>query len=83
MTDDALAWALYRNGKLEEAKTAIDRALVHGTKDSRLLFHSGAIRVALGDRAQGKKLIETALAHNPKFDVDGAREASTLLATLR
>ncbi len=83
MTDDALAWALYRNGKLEDAKTAIDRALVHGTKDSRLLFHSGAIRIALGDTAQGKKLIETARARNPQFDIDGAKEAAALLATLR
>src|SRR5438445_241902 len=49
-TDDALAWALYRNGRFVEAKVAIDRARRHGTKDARLLFHEGAIDMALGHR---------------------------------
>jgi tetratricopeptide (TPR) repeat protein len=78
-TDDALAWALYRNGRTAEAKVAIDRALSNGTKDARLIFHSGAIRIALGDAALGRKLVKDALALNPKFDVSGAREAQGLL----
>jgi tetratricopeptide (TPR) repeat protein len=81
--DDTLAWALYRNGRFSEAKTAIDRALAHGTKDARLLFHTGAISVALGDKATGVNLIAAALARNPKFDVDGAQQAAAMLQTLR
>src|SRR5258706_5860148 len=45
-TDDALAWALYRNGRIDEAKIAIDRARRRGTNDARLVFHQGAIYVA-------------------------------------
>jgi tetratricopeptide (TPR) repeat protein len=79
-TEDALAWALYRNGKLDAAKAAIDRALAHGTKDARLLYHSGAIRVASGDAVEGRRLVKAALALNPKFDVTGAAEAERLVA---
>lgn len=78
-TEDTLAWALYRNRRFTEAKEASDRALAHGTKDARLLFHAGAIRIALGDRAAGKKLVTDALALNPHFDVSGAAEARTLI----
>jgi tetratricopeptide (TPR) repeat protein len=80
-TDDALAWALYRNGRYGDAKVAIDRALSHGTKDARLIFHSGAIRIALGGAVLGgRKLVKDALALNPQFDVSGAAEARKLLA---
>jgi tetratricopeptide (TPR) repeat protein len=79
-TDDALAWALYRNGRFAEARGAIDRALAHGTKDARLIFHRGAILIALGARAEGAACLREALHLNPKFDVSGADEASKLLA---
>ena len=78
-TDEALAWALYRNGKLEEAKVAIDRARSHGTKDARLMYHQGAIHIATGDTANGRKLVAEALALNPKFDVVGEAEARKLV----
>src|SRR5262249_55066355 len=42
-TEDALAWALYRNGRFAEAEGAIERACRQGTRDPRLLFHHGAI----------------------------------------
>jgi tetratricopeptide (TPR) repeat protein len=80
-TDDALAWALYRNGRYDEARTAIDRARRYGTNDARLLFHQGAIYVASGDRAKGRKLVARALAQNPKFDRRGEAEARKLLAS--
>jgi tetratricopeptide (TPR) repeat protein len=80
VTEDALAFALYRNGRHQEAKQHIDRARRFGTKDARLMFHQGAIYLANGDKKNGKKLIEGALAQNPKFDVEGEREARELLA---
>ncbi len=80
-TDDAYAWALHRNGRNAEAKIVIDRALSHGTRDARLMFHSGAIRISTGDVAGGKKLIADALTLNPKFDVTGVSEAHALLGS--
>jgi tetratricopeptide (TPR) repeat protein len=78
-TDDALAWALYRNGRFPEAKTAIERARRYGTSDARLLFHHGAIEKALGHVAAGKKLVSEALRLNPEFEPGGAAEARALV----
>lgn len=78
-TDDTLAWALYRNRRFEEAKAAIVRARRWSTPDPRLLFHEGAIRLALGDTARGRRLLEAALTLNPHFDVEDAAEARQLL----
>ncbi|MGK3999789.1 tetratricopeptide repeat protein [Sorangium sp. So ce1024] len=79
-TEDAHAWALYRAGKLTEARAASDRALALGTRDARLLYHAGAIRIALGDLKEGERLVRAALALNPGFDMTGAAEAERLLA---
>ena len=78
-TEDALAWALYRNGRFADAKVAIDRARRYGTQDARLLFHQGAIEKALGNSAQGRKWLTAALQMNPHFDSSGAAEARALL----
>jgi tetratricopeptide (TPR) repeat protein len=78
-TEDAYAWALYRNARLAEARRASDAATRWGTPDARLIYHAGAIRVAEGDVAGGRRLIERALALNPKFDVTAVPEARRLL----
>jgi tetratricopeptide (TPR) repeat protein len=78
-TEDTLAWALYRAGKLPEARAASDKAVALGTKDARLLYHAGAIRMASGDKEGGAKLVKEALRLNPKFDVTGAAEANRLV----
>jgi tetratricopeptide (TPR) repeat protein len=77
-TEDTLAWALYRAGRFADARAASDKATALGTKDARLLYHAGAIRIALGDKAAGEKLVKEALALNPKFDVTGSAEAAKL-----
>jgi tetratricopeptide (TPR) repeat protein len=79
-TEDAYAWALYRNGRLAEARAAVDRALAQNTPDAKLIFHSGAIRIALGNTKEGRALIAHALALQPHFDVTGADEARRILA---
>jgi tetratricopeptide (TPR) repeat protein len=78
-TEDTLAFALYRSGRFSEAKRVIERARRLGTRDARLLFHDGAIRLALGEVAAGRRLLREALRLNPHFDELGAREASLLL----
>jgi tetratricopeptide (TPR) repeat protein len=47
-TLDALAWALARTGRIEEASTVMSRALVEGTQDGRLFLHAAAIAAAGG-----------------------------------
>lgn len=80
--DDAYAWALFRAGHVAEASHFSAQALRLGTRDARLLYHAGAIEIAVGDRADGQRLLRQALALNPGFDVTGAAEARKLLATV-
>ena len=79
--DDVYSWVLYRAGHLTEARQASDRARSFGTQDARLFYHAGAIRVAAGDAAGGRALIERALALNQGFDSSQAAEARALLET--
>lgn len=65
---DAVAWTALKAGKLPEAREAIHRALRLGTKDARLLYHAGMIAEASGDRATAVRLLDKALALNPRFD---------------
>jgi tetratricopeptide (TPR) repeat protein len=78
-TEDALAWALYADGQLAEAREHAERALRLGTRDAVLLYHLGAIRLALGEVGAAKTLLERALTQNPRFDLVGAEEARRLL----
>ena len=78
-SEDALAWAYYRTGRIAEAKASIAKARRLGTPDARLMFHEGAIRIAAGDVKQGKKLVADALKKNPAFDATGVKEAKALL----
>ncbi len=80
-TEDALAWALYRAGKIPEARAASEKATALGTPDARLLYHAGAIKIAAGDKAAGQKLVQEALALNAAFDVTGGAEAAKLAAS--
>jgi tetratricopeptide (TPR) repeat protein len=78
-TEDALAWALYRNGRLAEAERHSARSLAFGTRDAQLSFHRGAILLALGQRSAGRALLARSLQQNPHFDLIGAAEARRLL----
>jgi tetratricopeptide (TPR) repeat protein len=66
-TWDALAWALYKNGKLAEAATASGKAMQFGTRDALLLFHAGMIAEGLGQREQARSELKAALEINPHF----------------
>jgi tetratricopeptide (TPR) repeat protein len=48
-TLDAWAWALYRSGKLAEAKTQMDRALAPGVRDNGYFCHAQQIATAMHD----------------------------------
>lgn len=68
-TWDALAWALYKNGKYQDASDAMDNALRPGARDALLFFHAGMIAQRLGQNALAKDRLEQALSINPRFHV--------------
>ena len=77
-TEDTLAWALYRNARFADARAASDKAMASGTRDARLLYHAGAIRIAQGD-ASGRDMVRRAIALQPSFDAVGGPEAAKLV----
>jgi tetratricopeptide (TPR) repeat protein len=81
-TWDALAWVLFKNGKLTEAGGASKKALRLGTQDSLLLFHAGMIAEALGQREQARSELKEALRINPHFHLNYATAAQQRLAVL-
>jgi tetratricopeptide (TPR) repeat protein len=46
-TCDSFAWALFKNGRVQEAKTIIDEALRTGSKDTRINSHADRISKTL------------------------------------
>ncbi len=81
-TWDALAWALYKNGKYQDASEAMEHTLRLGTRDSLLLFHAGMIAARLGQNARAQQKLNLAIQINPRFHVIYADEAKRQLALL-
>jgi tetratricopeptide (TPR) repeat protein len=75
-TQAAHALALLRNGRVEEAGKAMERALRLGTPDARLVLGRGLIALAAGDVAGARKALDSAQKMNPHAD-------PALLAELR
>ena len=82
-TADALAWTLYKKGQLTDTKTAISAALNPKANDARIYYHAGMIEKDLGNRADAKKMLETALKINPMFDLIQAENARKTLSELK
>ncbi len=82
-TWDALAWALYKNGKYQEASDAIENALRPGARDALLFFHAGMIAKQLGQNALAKDQLQVALSINPRFHVIYAGVATQQLKLLQ
>ena len=78
-SEDSLAWALHKSGRSKEALSLLEHARALGTKDARLLYHQGAIRIATGDAKGGRALLEEAAKLNPAFDLTGSRELAALV----
>jgi tetratricopeptide (TPR) repeat protein len=77
---DVLAWALYKKGRLAEAREAIVEAMKLGTRDARLFFHAGMIELGLGATDAGRAYLDRALSTNPSFHVLHADLARQLLS---
>jgi len=67
--DDALSWALTRDGQCAAALPHADHALRLGTKDALKFFHRGMTERCLGADAAARHDFEHALALNPHFSV--------------
>ena len=81
-TWDAVAWALYKNGRFTDASIASEKALQHGTRDSLLLYHAGLIAEKLGDSNRARSELRQALEINPHFHLVYAAAAQQRLAHL-
>lgn len=82
-TADGLAWTLYKKGQLTDAKTAISAAMNPKANDARIFYHAGMIEKDLGNRAEAKKMLETALKINPMFDLIQGENARKALSELK
>jgi tetratricopeptide (TPR) repeat protein len=82
-TYDALAWALFKNGRYAEAEQAAGKALRFGTPEPTFYFHEGLIASALGKKDQAGKNLERALELNRHFDPRQAEIAETALRSVR
>lgn len=81
-TQDVAAWALFRAGRLDEARALSTQSRRLGTPEARFLFHGGMIEAATGHRAEAIELLQGALQLNADFDRLGAAEARRTLTTL-
>jgi tetratricopeptide (TPR) repeat protein len=79
---DVMAWALYHNGRADEAKPYMDEAMRLGTQDARLYYHAGMIALARGEKEEARQNLARALAINPYFSPLFAATAQAALATL-
>lgn len=79
---DTLAWALYHDGRYEEARRYSDEALRLGTRDALLHFHAGLIASALQDAAGARQHLRAALEINPYFSIRYAPQAREQLNKL-
>ncbi len=64
---DALAWALYKAGRYDEARTRADEALRLGTPYGQFLFHAGMIAKAQGDIDGARSYLSRAVESDPYF----------------
>jgi tetratricopeptide (TPR) repeat protein len=67
--EDVLAWALYKNGRCQEARNHSVGALRLGTRDALKFFHRGMIEICVGDQSAARSFLRRALAINPHFSL--------------
>ena len=81
-TCDTLAWAFFKNGRLEDAKKLINEALRTHTKDARINYHAGTVFKALRLRQKAAEHLRLGAAFNSSFDPVQSQTAKRMLAEL-
>ena len=79
---DALAWALYANGRYRRASALSSEALKLGTRDALFLFHAGMIQLRLGNERAARSLLQEAFDGDPYFSVRWSPVLRDTLASL-
>ncbi len=79
---DTYAWALYRAGRVEEARSQIDKVLDVGLREPQILYHSGLIALAEGNEEQARLELSEALDNAPMFHPLQAPHAKSVLESL-
>jgi tetratricopeptide (TPR) repeat protein len=77
---DALAWALYKNGRCDEARRYSENALRLGTLDALMFFHRGMIEKCLGNTTAAQSFALKARETNPHFSLLYAPVVEELVA---
>ncbi len=81
-SEDALSFALFRAGRLDEAAVHSARALRLKTPDPLLWAHAGLLAAAQGRTTEARALLTGAQALNPHFDPVLGPEVAAALAAL-
>jgi tetratricopeptide (TPR) repeat protein len=79
---DAYAWALYANGKFEQAQRLSDESLRIGTRSALFHFHAGMIALALDQRSAAINHLRSTLSLDPIFSLAHRATAERVLACL-
>jgi tetratricopeptide (TPR) repeat protein len=64
-TEGALAWALYRDGQIEQANVMMDCALGSGVQDGHLFAKAASVKAAAGRPQESEELSRRAFDTNP------------------
>ena len=78
-TQDALAWTLFKSGKVKEATNAARVLEGYKVQDPILLYHLAAIYSGAGDKERSHAYLKDALAINPQFHIFYADQAREML----
>jgi tetratricopeptide (TPR) repeat protein len=79
---DTLAWCYYKNGRYDEAKETIEKALAQKTPEAGIAFHAGMIYAKLGRRALAQQYLYAAQSRNPNFSPTDAPVCAETLKAL-
>jgi len=79
---DALAWALYRDGRASDAKQYSDLALRLGSPYATFAYHAGMIAIATGDTTTARADLTRALQVRGTMSALDAKDAEAALAGL-
>jgi Tfp pilus assembly protein PilF len=76
---DALAWALFANGKTRAAEPYINEAMERTPDDPGFEFHAALIAQALGDEDRAQRLLRSALRTDPSWSIIQSHQAREML----
>jgi tetratricopeptide (TPR) repeat protein len=79
---DALGWALYQDGRLDEARPYAEESLRLGTRDPSYAYHAGMIAKAQGDTMQAREWLTQSVASHVSWSPLFAPRAQAALTEL-